>query len=224
MKISSYLPLFLVLTFAYGTSNILPSDVQWLVSKRSKAVDKIDRTFIEELDKLKIKYMNSGELDHANAIEELIEEVESKIQDRAWIYRLVEVKPTKYSVGHGELLINTIPQKNCRVLLDGKNCDEFIHAHAKSSLVYKIPRRATHFTAIGLAQQARWIGHTWKYVVKIDGKTAFESRSLMSYDNKQVPIEIELPRLSDEIELIILPMGNNISDASIWARPRFEER
>jgi hypothetical protein len=50
----------------------LPDDVQNLVTKRDEAIEKIDLTFVRELEKLKIKYTKLGDLDSANRIVALI--------------------------------------------------------------------------------------------------------------------------------------------------------
>jgi hypothetical protein len=50
----------------------LPSDVQNLITKRDEAIEKIDVTFVRELEKLKIKYTKLGDLDSANRIVDLI--------------------------------------------------------------------------------------------------------------------------------------------------------
>ena len=55
------------------TGEELPRDVRDLLSKRNKAVAKIDRIFIGELEKLKVNYMKKGDLDSANSVATLIE-------------------------------------------------------------------------------------------------------------------------------------------------------
>ena len=136
---------------------------------------------------------------------------------------LIELKPVSYSVGWADMLVNA-SLDGFVVSLDGQACTEYIFAHAPSSLVYEIPPAATHFTAIGIAPQGVPNPGTWVYSVKIDRKIVFESRSLQTYPNKQVPIEIVIPKGSRKIELIISEMNDRTADHSVWAKPRFEAR
>lgn len=57
----------------------LPSDVKALGTQQAAAALKIDRSYIQELEKLKVKYTKQGDLDTANAIVALIEKTEAKI-------------------------------------------------------------------------------------------------------------------------------------------------
>ncbi|MDB4310645.1 hypothetical protein OAK89_03010 [Akkermansiaceae bacterium] len=58
------------LSFAFGDE--LPNDVKRLQTQRDQAVKKIDAKFISQLEQLKKKHMNRGDLKAANAIQELI--------------------------------------------------------------------------------------------------------------------------------------------------------
>ena len=53
----------------------LPSDIQRLVKQREDAIAKIDKTFLQELDKLKLKYAKRGDLDTANQVASLMKTV-----------------------------------------------------------------------------------------------------------------------------------------------------
>ena len=53
----------------------LPSDVQTLVTQRSTAIERIDEKFIEELEKSKLRYTKMGNLEVANQIQALMQEV-----------------------------------------------------------------------------------------------------------------------------------------------------
>jgi hypothetical protein len=89
---------FLLLT-TFISANDLPEDVQRLISKRDLAIAQIDIRFVEELDKLKVKYTKAGDLDAANAIVSLIEKTPVKVMDNVpakeahlsldgkWLYR-----------------------------------------------------------------------------------------------------------------------------------------
>lgn len=136
---------------------------------------------------------------------------------------LIELKPVSYSVGWADLLVNTSID-GLIAHLDDAPCEEYLFAHAPSSLVYEIPSGATHFTAIGIAPRGLQNPGTWIYSVKIDRKVVFESRSLQSYANKQVPIEVAIPKGAKKIELLVSEMKDAWQDHSIWAKPRFEAR
>lgn len=68
-------PCFLILLSSSCIfANELPSDAKWLTAKRAEAIEKIDRTYVKELEKLKVKYTKKGDLDSANAIVALMED------------------------------------------------------------------------------------------------------------------------------------------------------
>ncbi len=136
---------------------------------------------------------------------------------------IIELKPVSYSVGWADMLVNS-SLDGLAVQLDGQPCIEYILAHAPSSLVYDIPPAATHFTAVGISPLELPNPGTWAYIVKVDRKVIFESRSLQSYQNKQVPIEVAIPKGSKRMELIVSEMKDGYADHSIWAKPRFEAR
>lgn len=71
------LPLIIVLlTFHAGAADEdLPYDIAALQSKRDTKVIEIDRAYVRELEKLKIKYTKLGELETANKIVAMITEI-----------------------------------------------------------------------------------------------------------------------------------------------------
>ena len=65
---------FLSSLFAgYSSGSELPSDVKQLLSNRNDAVARIDEIFVQELEKLKVKYAKMGDLESANKTVDLIE-------------------------------------------------------------------------------------------------------------------------------------------------------
>jgi hypothetical protein len=70
------------------------------------------------------------------------------------------------------------------------------------------------------ALDASW-NKSWKYRVEIDGKTAFESKELNTYPNREVMIDVAIPSLSKTLVLIIDPCGDQNSDHSMWGYPMF---
>lgn len=81
MKHLFYIGLLSSLFVGHSAGEDLPSDVQWLVTKRNEAVAKIDRTFVDELEKLKVKYTKAGDLESANRTVKLIEEYPLQIAE-----------------------------------------------------------------------------------------------------------------------------------------------
>jgi hypothetical protein len=72
MKPLKYIFFITSLSFGAISGNELPPDVQRLVSQRDAAVSKIDRVFVDQLDKLKVQYTKEGNLEAANATVTLI--------------------------------------------------------------------------------------------------------------------------------------------------------
>lgn len=74
----------------------LPSDVHKLVEQRKSAIAKIEQTFLQELEKLKLDYTKKGDLETANRIASLItgeggeslpntkEELQAYLTDTKW--------------------------------------------------------------------------------------------------------------------------------------------
>ena len=58
----------------------LPEEAQRLIDMRKEAIEKIDKKFTDELEKIKITYTKRGDLDSANAILDLIRTVPLPIQ------------------------------------------------------------------------------------------------------------------------------------------------
>jgi hypothetical protein len=70
------MPILLAATVSFVTlvcaDEALPPDVQRVIDQRAAAVAKIDKVYLQELDKLKTKYTKQGNLDVANKLMELI--------------------------------------------------------------------------------------------------------------------------------------------------------
>jgi hypothetical protein len=73
----------------------LPPDVERVVDQRAAAIAKIDRTYVQELEKLKINYTKQGNLNVANKIANLILESQSDNYVGKWIAgrAVTEIKP-----------------------------------------------------------------------------------------------------------------------------------
>jgi hypothetical protein len=62
--------LVLALPISFGAE--MPQGIQTLIDKRQDAIGKIDKMFIQELEKVKIAYVKAGDLEKANLAAELI--------------------------------------------------------------------------------------------------------------------------------------------------------
>lgn len=93
-------------------------------------------------------------------------------------------------------------------------CDEFIFAHAASSMKFQVPEGMTRFTAIGyniLSQMARY--EVW----------ADEVRVFQSSEAGIVPIDVRLPPNTKSIQLKIDACGDITDDHAIWCYPRLNK-
>ncbi len=88
LKASLLIPLMCLASFA----GELPPEAQRLVNQRNDAIQKIDEKLVDELEKVKVKYTKSGDLDSANSIVKLIESLD--IQNG----HIQVTSPSEYSV------------------------------------------------------------------------------------------------------------------------------
>lgn len=98
---------------------------------------------------------------------------------------------------------------------DFQPCDEFIFAHAPSTVTFQVPEGMTRFTATGY----NVIGHSARFEVWADGK-----RILESPDAGVVPIDVRLPPTTRVIELKTNDCGNAAGDQCIWCYPRLNRK
>jgi hypothetical protein len=64
----------------------LPSDVQRVSDQRDAAIDKINKTYVQELERLKTSYTKQGNLDVANKIVKLISGIKSDDLIGKWVF------------------------------------------------------------------------------------------------------------------------------------------
>ncbi len=98
---------------------------------------------------------------------------------------------------------------------DAKPCDEFLFAHAPSTVTYQVPEGMTRFTAIGYNVLSNHV----KYEVWADAKRLYESPQAGI-----IPIDVKLPPGTKTIELKINDLGNSGNDASMWCYPRLHRK
>lgn len=70
------LAVLLVLPFARAEDD-LPGDVRRVTEQRDAAIEKINKTYVQELEKLKLSYTKQGNLDVANKIVKMIENTQA---------------------------------------------------------------------------------------------------------------------------------------------------
>lgn len=144
---------------------------------------------------------------------------------------LGDLKPVIAAVGWGVYRVNAYEDFDIRAgrlpLIGGKPCTQYLFAHASSRLEFSIPEGYRFFTAIGFGPtttkgdpKEHWSWKkSWKYLVKVDGRTVFESGALISYANGELPMEVPLPPGSKTLSLIMDDMGDGNSDHSMWGYP-----
>jgi hypothetical protein len=73
-----------ILIQAYSASfgSDLPQQVQRLVDKRQEAISRIDKVFVDELEKIMTSYTKAGDLENANMVAELIKQAKGSARDK----------------------------------------------------------------------------------------------------------------------------------------------
>ncbi len=145
---------------------------------------------------------------------------------------LCDLPPLHAQVGwdlpHANLYDTELDIKEGRVVwLKGRTCTQFLWAHARSYLEYAIPEGCTRFKTTGIgptdkaAGRPSWNG-AFKFIVKADDKVLFESKALNTYPNREVPMDLPLPKGAKKLELITSPTVDSTTWAhALWAYPTF---
>jgi len=94
---------------------------------------------------------------------------------------------------------------------DAQPCDEFLFAHAPSSVIYEVPRGMSRFSAIGFNTISQ---HT-KFEVWADEKRIFESPQAGI-----AVVDVKLPPGTKAISLKVNSLGDPHHDLSFWCYPR----
>jgi hypothetical protein len=120
------------------------------------------------------------------------------------------------NVGYAELTHNESirdPHVNSAPIhfRDARPCDEFLFAHAPSSIVYDVPDGFGRFTAIGYNVRSRHVS----FEVLAEGKQVYKSPQ-----TGVVAIDVKLPAGTSAIQLKIHDLGDYRDDQSMWCYPR----
>ena len=176
----------------------------------------------------------------ATVLELVIDEAGNADSDRSyWCYprfhnvtrdkitdKLLDGKPSplkfliaSHSVGFGTLTHNRTMDPVLKALplqfQDAVPCDEFLFAHAPSTVTYRVPDGMTRFSAVGYNVRSQ---HT-KFEVWADARKLYESPQAGI-----VPIQVKLPGGVKTIELRVNGLGNNGGDLSMWCYPRLHKK
>lgn len=95
-------------------------------------------------------------------------------------------------------------------------CDEFIYAHAPSTLTFEIPDGMTRFSAIGYKEIFH---HHVKFEVWADGGRIYQSPVAGI-----VAIDVKLPPRAKVLELKVDDLGHRAGDQSFWCYPRLHRQ
>lgn len=94
---------------------------------------------------------------------------------------------------------------------DAKPCDEFLFAHAPSSVVFDVPEGFNRFTAIGYCVRSYHVS----FEVLAEGKRIYKSPAA-----GVVSIDVNLPAGTSAIQLKVHDLGDINDDQSMWCYPR----
>ncbi len=94
-------------------------------------------------------------------------------------------------------------------------CDEFIYAHAPSSVSFAVPSDMSRFTAVGWATFSNLV----KFEVWADGTRIYQSPEVGI-----AKIDVKLPPRTARIELRVDDLGDSDYDHSFWCYPRLHRK
>lgn len=83
--------LFIPILFQFVEAGDVPMAVETVIEGRNQAIKKIDKVYVQELEKLKLGYTKKGDLKNANLVDELIKgghlsDIEPPKLDGKWHY------------------------------------------------------------------------------------------------------------------------------------------
>ena len=140
---------------------------------------------------------------------------------------LGDISPLHSRVGqgvYGANIYNNDDKGKRVVLLGGKECTQFLWAHAPSWIEFAIPSGYDRFKTTGIGPSfsagERLPGFgLLKLSVQVDGKTVFASEELTTYPNFEVPVDVKIPAGSKTLTLLVDHLGDNVLDHAFWANP-----
>jgi hypothetical protein len=138
-------------------------------------------------------------------------ETVDRIEDEKLDGKAKKASLVSVEVGASVFAYNKAPWAPPIHFRDAQVCDEYLFAHAPSSVTYAVPDGMTRFTATGYNVRSCSV----RYEVWAGGKQIYESPQAGI-----VPIDVKLPAGTKSIELKVDAMGKNDYDHSFWCYPR----
>jgi hypothetical protein len=126
----------------------------------------------------------------------------------AGTYRM---KPLSAEVGHGQFLRNRTDAPPPVYYRDQKICDEFLFAHAPSSLTYAVPEGMSRFKAIGYCDVTPAV----RYEVWADARQIYQSPL-----GGIIPIDVKIPSGTKSLELRTERTAKVDYTQTYWCYPR----
>jgi len=99
-------------------------------------------------------------------------------------------------------------------MIGGKECTDYVYAHAPSRLKYAIPANAKMFTAMAYCAHSANV----KFIVRVDDEELFTVEN-----HAMAPVVVELPAGGKVLELECDPLDRSWNDDSCWCFPAFRE-
>jgi len=130
---------------------------------------------------------------------------------------LLAIRPVFAFCAWGELARNKPADK--KPVINGKECDEFLLAHAASFAQFPVPPNARRLQAIGASttdsKSMRFIFMT------PDGNVLQQSLPLDRCKDGIAELDVAIPAGVKAINLIVDSCGNDYADHAVWCYPRF---
>ena len=112
-------------------------------------------------------------------------------------------------------------QHGARVLLDGAPCSRYLYTGAPFTVSYAVPPGYSRFRTFAIAPlDGSLIRRSWSYQVKADDEVVFQSKSIRSYPNLTIEVDVKLPPGTKTLTLITHTNGMWAAEHAIWAHPR----
>lgn len=145
-----------------------PAELQRLIEQRDKAVNKIDKIYLKNLEKLKTSYMERSKLDSANKVEAIIDQIEAGMGQRDAEQKefLNKILSLKWSWRHdadetswvifkpdGELKINFSDDQRIRWKLVGPRQIRITFPSSEAIVTFTWNDKYTKYTGIDFNQK-----------------------------------------------------------------------
>lgn len=205
----------------------MPPDVQRIIEQRASASSKIDRIYVQELEKLKSSYTKQGNLEVALKIDHLLDDVikNSTYSNSVFLDDLKEEDVKIYR----DIGIGKHGRKSAEVqdtfTFDQRIPEHSLFTHPQAdgiaSVTYRLSGNHTKFTGtVGIADGAR--PHTAMTFRVLDGQAIiWESKSISdSYRSQEFEINVK-GRI--KITLQVKSHGSTGEAHAVWINPKLQK-